>query len=852
MFRSSFIRLAVFSITVIVVFTLISCGGDGGSSKATTKSTVTGAQAQLITNISTATNDAERTSALQKVVAAGFSLGVTDTSGKQLNPNVAKDAVSLTTDDVAALSYLVAEQQGRTIGSVVDFLAQFGVRLSSTGSIITFKGLLPDLQKYVNWSFQNSKDPKAALGLFLASGAEMKVPAASPVFTEATIINNTAAVMLISDLILGVKEPVKTSSWWPFGRKAYAADIKETAEKIQGLITIIETGSEFAQGLAGALFGESKPAEQKPKIQIPAIAKQMIAAFAAGNHFSIRIIEVIYWEAPFKNMSSAYSVRTIRLNNVKDKEYPGEAYTALVAMMPSGDVLTSVTVNFTLNLLSPDASLAGQLGPLYPDADAVLFSEWAKDARVQNDGHRLHIAGRLITPEAHFNIKQNNSENKMPKVALLHVTGKIGLPDLDAILKDKGELLRSCGLTQEQIVEFYTAAKIGVEIAPWICKVELRPKIEITLDKNMLEGQSGQNYTFNSQITNLPADWQDYMWKLEWESVGAVTPKVEKKQSATFKWAKAGKYTLVAKVLFVGEKDYEVARVTCPVTINPSLIEINLTITVTGKYSTLETMGFTGSTDGKWPENTEWVYNFNDGSKEWVSASSPSTSYRFTKPGKYAVTFSARNRTTGDVIGQTTREITIDDLNILQTMKFIKIAVYGYKMEVSGSSLNGIFKQLSTFNAYSSVGDNNDSKWDTKWDGRRFTTSMRETNSYGQQSTKKIEAVVSEDTLTIETLTYTYDFLDPNYQGSGKPWTHHRNLILKNIPLPTNRSTAVFYGKVESDKFKEVQIFYEYESTVKDFYAKTGQGDKVDRFVKFDWDNITQGKPYVEVKFSLQ
>jgi hypothetical protein len=834
----SCVKLAFLSFAVILVFTSISCGGGSSSPAVTTASTLKSLQVQLITNVSLATNDAERRTALEKVIAAGFSLGITDDKGNQLNLNVTKDAFSLASGDVTLLNYLTAEGQGRTIGSVIDYMAGAGVVLSSTKQLITFNDFLPDLQKYINWSFQNLDNPKAALGILLSSGCDMKTPVSPPAFTENTLISPTAGIMMLADILIGVPTPVKTSSRGLAKNAVYAADVQGTASAIQGLLTIIE------------------PLLDKNGIAIPEYAKKLIASFAAGNHFAVRIVDT---------MSLANRVPVVvRQIQMGARKGQTEALAAVVVLVPSGEILQEIPVNFNINLLSSASGAGGAAVNLYPDADAILYTEGVI-ARIELNGHRLGIQGKAPDSPAAFAVVRGLAENKESRTALLHASATIDVPDLGLLVKKYSDILDQMGeksmlleasLPMEKVVELYQTMQQGLQIPSWICTVTLAPIAgTVAIDPTLLEGEIGKEYTFTGTVD--PPKSAALFWFTDMLPTDSLPPTgapgVEQGETKKVIWDRAGTYN-VSVGAYTKDKQGNwvlVSAATAKVTIKSKTSKINISFQVGGMFSTLESLSFSGKTsEPKWPGNIEWLWDWGDGTAKYVTTNSPNASHRFTQPGKYAVLFTVRDGPTKEELGSFQYDVFISDLNVLQTMQLLKIAVYGYKMEVSGSSLNNVFSQKSAFDVYASVGDANSTLWALKWDGSKCFASTEETNSSGQKSTKTLEAVVSEDTLYIETLTYTYDFNDPNYQGPGKPWTHHRQLIVKNIPLTTNRSSAVFYGKVEADKVKEMEIYYEYESTVKDFYG--AQGDKLDRFVKFDWSNVSQGKPKVEVEFRLK
>ena len=441
--------------------------------------------AQLIASVAGATTDAEREIALERLIAQGYSLGILDENGNQVNRNVAADAASLNPDDLAALNWLTAEGYSRPIGSVVDYLAAAGVVMASTGNVITFQDFLPELQRYVNWSFQNPSDPKSSLGLLLASGPDMNVPRSPPTFTEWTPISPTASMLMLADVLLGVKEPPqKQASGW-FNSVAYAADLQETAQEIEGLLII------------------AKPVLKELGYEIPEVAAKLLAAFAAGNRFAVRLVDsrALSFDAEGKAIV------------VRRYEHPAVNLTAaflepVVVLVPSGQVLRDVPAQYTLNLLS-SFDMSYGAGPLYPDADMLMTSDKAVKegwAKMGLGGHRLEIDGKLPAQRASFAVFRGNIANTEPRGVFLHAAAAIPIPNIVAILLKYGTPIMSV-LEFDQFIELYEKMEAAAKVTPWFTTIVMAPKTEVTLEPANLQGEPNKAYTFTATIKNAPKDF---------------------------------------------------------------------------------------------------------------------------------------------------------------------------------------------------------------------------------------------------------------------------------------------------------------------------------------------------------
>lgn len=208
-------KIIILLLIISMLTSLLACGGGGGSSPTPDDRNVTptvtdggleNERAQHITAIGQSNTEDDRKTAIEEVVRQGFTLGLVDQNGNQLNPNVPNDSLSLTPEDVAAHTAMIPGGNYRTVSYVVDSLTEAGVILASTDETITLEDFLPDLQDYVNWSFDNPDDPKSGLGLLIGSGHELKVPESAPTIGGDTMISPLASLMMMADILLGVEE----------------------------------------------------------------------------------------------------------------------------------------------------------------------------------------------------------------------------------------------------------------------------------------------------------------------------------------------------------------------------------------------------------------------------------------------------------------------------------------------------------------------------------------------------------------------------------------------------------------------------------------------------------------------
>jgi len=237
--------------------------------------------------------------AVQSAVFQSYSLGLLDAQGNQLNPHVPRDAVSLTPDDLRAHTRLVAGGSFRTIADVIDFLASFDVRLSATGRTIAVDDVLPDLQRYVTWSFAHRDDPRSGLGVLLGSGPVLDTPEGAPEMAGTTPISSVASLMMLADMLSGVADHDGDGAWGQLWRRPSARGTLLAAlgddmphmlaagddhaasvlTKISGFITQIELDPNFVNMLIG-----------REAIQWE---RRLLALFDCQNRLTLRLTETV-------------------------------------------------------------------------------------------------------------------------------------------------------------------------------------------------------------------------------------------------------------------------------------------------------------------------------------------------------------------------------------------------------------------------------------------------------------------------------------------------------------------------------------------------------------------------------
>jgi hypothetical protein len=480
--KNGLVRISVIMLVLVAVLsTGAGCGKKGTASTPASpdKPPVQSYSGGLVTAVANAGTEQKRIEAVEEVVSQGFSLGLLDEKGKQLNKNVPENAVSLGPVSVANYANLANGSYFRTVEYVVGFLADAGVQLESTGATITVKDFLLELQAYVNRSFIYPDDPKSVLGMMIASGVDMKVPASAPTITGQTTISPLCSLMIMGDVLIGIeggeKETSAAKNSW-FTKKALAdTGSDKVVQNIKGLITTIKP----LLSLVGSL--------------LPGKAQNMIAAFEICDRLSVRM-----WEVPASSMvgydwPTKVSATLPVAKNLKLEKGKKESVTVLggVGIM-SGvignppETLEGVQTAYRFQLLSTDEQGFGVT--LYDDADAGLRELRATANFTYSadlNGHRLLAQGNGNPP---FKLEVKNMTNVQTRKALLHASARIVAPeDIQKLAEQKVNdkiknlmlnMMVSSALDKlpwSTIKETMALMNRDFQPTPWMCTVEFAP-----------------------------------------------------------------------------------------------------------------------------------------------------------------------------------------------------------------------------------------------------------------------------------------------------------------------------------------------------------------------------------------
>ena len=473
-------RMACLLLSLLLIIPFASCSqkdSQTSTPKLTTQMTNSsqksaGFSDQQIRAITSAGMSEQREQAVLKLVQAGRSLGVVDEKGQQLNTNTPNAPVSMGPVDLEAYAMLSADGAGRQLGSIIDFLAASGVILHATQKKVDAESLLPDIQKYVDWSFQNRDDPKAVLGLLIAAGPTLQIPGSSPKLSRDTWVSPLAGILLMADLLIGLPKetPAKTATntktntntntdtgtgrqtildrLWS-AQPVMASGLQETAETLQGLITIISP---------------VLPDDRK----IPDVVSSILAAFAMGDRIVLRTVD------PASKLDQT-PIPDIRKIELKPALNHSVRLIPVAMLIPSRTILQGVQMTYTIDLVSPSRALGSAAGTLYPDADARLASFQGRDPLIQLDGHRLRVSGRPPMEAAGFSITRTLAQNEQAQAAILYATATVELPQLAEVLsKYDSELSRlgflaqsaaSAALPRNKVEQYYREIQSGLKVA---------------------------------------------------------------------------------------------------------------------------------------------------------------------------------------------------------------------------------------------------------------------------------------------------------------------------------------------------------------------------------------------------
>ena len=856
------------SLVCLLAFSVFGCGSDSDTSVPGTSGLV-GESAELIMDISQADSTVQREEAVEEVISRGSSLGLIDEDGRQVNPNVSEDAISLTPDDITALAYFVEIGHYRTLGSIIDYLAEAGVILSSTGMIITFEDLLPDLQEYVNWSFSNADDAGSQLGIMLASGPYLETPASPPAIEPSTQISPMSAVLMLGDILVGVENQTAegVSGNWFIG-VAHAADLQETAKRIQGLITEIEkilkpvgTTIDFFKK-AGEKLGWVEPSTEPPiELKIPDVAKQLIGAFAAGNHFAVRV-------------KTATSMSAADLSVVKSIELDatGDSTTLFLSVEligsgknQGGDSITGdIPVLYTLRLLSPNESGSGV--PLYPDADATLSSTGGITTTGAN-GHIMDIAGKGMELPAIAHIVASKLDNKEKRIAVLYASATILTGDLAAeyekYTKQPERAISALGLKPEEVQEMFNIMKTAVTVSPWMVNVILTGGLDVTIDPVELKGEPNKVYKFTAKIDDVPAGSR-WDWSVVRDRGSGYVDEVKFNTGpdnvAAVNFPADGNY--IVEVILWDSFNKPIDDATVKVVIEGKK-EKGIEISIDPGKVTGETgcqVKFTIVPNVPWeemPAKVFWQWDFDDiqaGIVEREASPRGGTRrneeyHNYAFNGTKHVSVKMLDGETKSVIAMAEATADINDLTAIQRTTHVRAMFWAFQSRPTYYDLNGVLTIHNEFMAHTSVGISSTGAPPLEWTGSQFHVTWGSTvNTQTYKYT--IDGTVSQDAVEVEMITLTSEFTDTDY--GGKLWTRKETLILKNVPIDKNScgDSVRFYkrwvGETPLGNPLADLVEYEYESRIVGDYGD--KGDRVDRFETFSY---TDWKPVIEIEFSI-
>lgn len=442
---------------------------------------------------------------------SGFSLGLLDSDGQQMNTHIPGPPVSMGPADVTVYAMLASDAASRRLGSIIDFLNASGVVLNKTQQVIRADSLLPDIQEYVDWSFQNRNDPKATLGLLLAAGPTMILPESAPSMSQESRVSPLAGILLMADILIGVPENVHTKTdtdkhfsqaKLSLDQSSQVSDTQNTAQALQGLVTAV---SPFLPG----------------NLRIPDVVNTILAAFALGDRIVLRTVDPAdIMQDPMQD------IRQIELQATLNQ---GVQLVPVAMLIPSRIILQGVQMDYTIDLVSPSRAMGSAAGSLYSDADAQLQSFQGRNSSVQMDGHRLQISGRPPLEPAGFSVIRTQAQNEEKRAALLYATAEVELPQLTEILAKYDDILSGMGffaqvaastvLPREKAEQYYRDIESGLQVGALAYPVILLPQDEKTGLSFDTEGtmDSGLPIRFKPQAAGMEENWPaQYEWMWEW------------------------------------------------------------------------------------------------------------------------------------------------------------------------------------------------------------------------------------------------------------------------------------------------------------------------------------------------
>jgi hypothetical protein len=389
---------------------------------------------QAIDALEQADSQEKAKAAIGDIVRQGYSLGLVDEDGNQLNPNVSgEDVISLTPDDVAVYAMTSGGEHYRTLDHVVAYVADIGMTLESTSRPITTTDLLPDLQAYVDWCFAHPDDPKSTLGLLLAAGPELQVPASAPQMTGNTPISPLVGILLLADLLVGLEqETIQVNASLPEGahlasrRAMPPRQDKDTLIRVKGLITKIKglTNNPLVGIVATAYDSMNKDA--KTEKQLSEIQKYLgavrvlIGHYEFCDHLAVRIVH--------PDGSRANTVTLEKRGDTIQLE------SRVVAVYGKNEqVVQQIPFSYTFRLGSAHIPLTKE-NTLHVDADAMLIPPQVEKPKYESTSnqHRLQV----VTDVAYYDLEARTLVNEEERTTLLYADAILPLDNIDKLLED--------------------------------------------------------------------------------------------------------------------------------------------------------------------------------------------------------------------------------------------------------------------------------------------------------------------------------------------------------------------------------------------------------------------------------
>jgi hypothetical protein len=673
---------------------------------------------------------------------------------------------------------------------------------------------------------------------------------------------------MLGDILVGVEDLTAdgVSSNW-LTKVAYADDLQETAKRIQGLITVVEkflkpagvTINFFTK--VGEKMGFVEPSTAPPKeLKIPDVAKKLIGAFAAGNHFAVRV------KTPTgMSMADLSVAKSIELDSKGDSVPLVLSVELIGSGKNQGSIIGDIPVLYTLRLLSPNESGSGV--PLYPDADAILSSV-SVIAKTGANGHIMDIAGKGLDFPAIVNIEASKLDNKEKRIAILYASATILTGDLateyEKYTKQYARAISAAGLKPEEVREMFSIMKTAVTVSPWMMEVILTGGgLEVTIDPADLKGEPNKPYKFTAKIDNVPAGsrWE---WSVVRDRGSGYADEVKFNTGpdniATVSFPADGNYTVN---VFLWDSFNNIIDDATVMVVIEGKKEGGIEISIDPEKAPGETgcqVIFKVVPNVPWeelPTKVFWQWDFDDVQTGIVEKeASPGSgiyrnevSHKYTWPGTKHVSVKMLDGETRSVIATAEATADIDNLTTIQRTTHVSALFWAFKSIPTYFDLNGVTTLRNENMTHGSVGISSTGAPPLEWTANRFHVTWSSTiNTQTYRYT--IDGMVSQNASEVEIITLTSEFTDTNYEG--KLWTRKEVLVLRSVPIDKKScgDSVRFYnywvGETPLGKPLAERVEYEYESRIVGDY-----GEKGDRLDKFETFSYTDQKPVIEIEFSI-